>query len=73
MELLPQLFQNIEDKFTQHLSLTDNERILFSGAFGIGKTTFINHYFKSGQGKDYNVIHLYPVNYSVLKLSLIHI
>jgi hypothetical protein len=66
MDLLPELFHKIEENFTQHLELEGNERILFSGAFGIGKTTFINHYFENGAGKDYNVIHLFPVNYSVL-------
>lgn len=67
MELLPELFHEIDKNFTQHLKLDGNERILFSGAFGIGKTTFINHYFGSDAvKKDYNVIHLYPINYSVL-------
>ncbi|KPM47478.1 P-loop NTPase fold protein [Jiulongibacter sediminis] len=51
-------------EFTNHLLLPENERILFSGIFGIGKTTFLNEYFKGHS--DYVAIHLYPVNYSVV-------
>jgi GTPase SAR1 family protein len=48
--------------FYSHLT-PDNQRILFSGPFGSGKTTFLREYFKELENK--NVIHLYPVNYSV--------
>jgi len=53
----------ISDKFRQELSVKENNRIIFSGIFGIGKTTFLRNYFK----KDNNSIalHLFPVNYSV--------
>ena len=40
------------------------------GANGIGKTTFLDYYFNSKESefsKNYNVFHLYPVNYSVLQ------
>ncbi len=47
--------------FKNHLT-ADNERILFSGPFGSGKTYFLREYFKL-QAR--SVIHLFPVNYSV--------
>ena len=49
--------------FTTHLSITGNNRIIFSGPFGSGKTYFLNEYFK--ENTDYEVFHLYPVNYSI--------
>lgn len=53
----------IEKEFTRYLDLGDNERIIFSGKFGSGKTTFLNSYF---DGKnEYLTIKLYPVHYSV--------
>lgn len=56
---LPQL----KDNFTKHLSIPGNNRILFSGAFGSGKTYFLKHYFK--ENPEHIAIHLFPVNYSV--------
>ncbi len=53
----------IED-FKNHLDKPENERILFSGKFGIGKTWFLDEFFKKKDDK-YIKIHLYPVNYSV--------
>ena len=50
--------------FSKHLRA--NDRILFSGAFGIGKTFFLKHFFSSEIAKDkYNVFHLFPVNYQI--------
>ncbi|MEO6904589.1 MAG: P-loop NTPase fold protein [Bacteroidia bacterium] len=49
--------------FVEHLSLENNNRILFSGRFGIGKTTFINKFFN--ERKDYKPLYLRPVNYTV--------
>lgn len=66
LNIINELFQKPIESFTEHLSLPNNERIIFSGRFGIGKTTFINHYFEQ-KDDHYNVVHLYPVNYSVLK------
>ncbi len=55
------------DNFQNHLDLEDNYRIIFSGIFGIGKTTFIKDFFKSDleNKNEYEAIHLFPVNYSV--------
>lgn len=49
--------------FTEHLCLPNNQRILFSGAFGTGKTHFLREFFNDNN--KYDAIHLYPVNYSV--------
>lgn len=50
--------------FQNHLSNDENERVLFSGKFGIGKTWFLNEFFEINK-EDYVKIHLYPVNYAV--------
>lgn len=62
-------FQNLpiedeESKFKEHLILENNNRIILSGIFGIGKTYFINEFFKRNEN-DYIEIRLNPVNYSV--------
>ena len=50
--------------FSEHLN--SSKRILFSGAFGIGKTFFLENFFKSqAMNEKYNVIHLSPVNYQI--------
>ena len=47
-------------QFQEHLNLENNYRIIFSGIFGIGKTTYIRDFFKqdenSGNSK-YEAIH----------------
>lgn len=50
-------------RFQDHLDILDNERILFSGKFGSGKTTFLHKFFKDN--KQYIPIFLYPTNYSI--------
>lgn len=65
--LIESLFLNEDEKFKKHVEIQDNERIIFSGKFGIGKTTFITKFFEKEKfKKKYNCFHLYPVNYSVL-------
>jgi hypothetical protein len=49
--------------FKQHLNEPKNERIIFSGIFGIGKSYFLNEYFKDRE--EYVTINLKPVNYSI--------
>ncbi len=51
-------------KFSDHLDIQNNSRILFSGKFGIGKTYFLNDFFKHKK-KEYEVFHLFPVNYQI--------
>ncbi len=52
--------------FDEHLKAEDgtNRRIFFSGKYGIGKTYFLNKFFKSEKDK-YEVFHLFPVNYQI--------
>lgn len=53
--------KSIYHPFASHLE--KNERILFSGGFGTGKSTFLTEYFNSRS--DCNVFKIYPVSYSV--------
>lgn len=46
------------------MEIENNTRILFSGKFGIGKTYFLNDFFKNHQG-EYEVFHFFPVNYQI--------
>jgi len=68
--LIPELISEIAIDFAKHLAIENNSRILFSGRFGKGKTTFLEEYFKeespyNNSGLSYKVFHLKPVNYSV--------
>jgi hypothetical protein len=60
-EIIP--FGKEHETFEEHLSHNGNAKILFSGAFGTGKTTYLKEFFESKD--DYEVFHLFPVNYSV--------
>ncbi|MEN5086127.1 P-loop NTPase fold protein [Sphingobacterium faecium] len=51
--------------FLIHLNLDENNDIIFSAPFGTGKTYFLKEDFVPKTQEQYNVIHLYPVNYSV--------
>ncbi|PKK35543.1 hypothetical protein BWI96_16725 [Siphonobacter sp. SORGH_AS_0500] len=53
----------IYESFQDHLKIDKNDRIIFSGRFGSGKTSFLNTFFE--ENADYIPIFLYPVNYSV--------
>lgn len=52
------------NRFNKHLQLKENEHIIFSGIFGIGKTYFIKEFFEQ-QKQKFLAIRLNPVNYSV--------
>ncbi|WP_048922280.1 P-loop NTPase fold protein [Rufibacter radiotolerans] len=52
------------DVFKQHLDDERNERVIFSGIFGIGKSYFLNKYFEERKG-EYITISLKPINYSI--------
>lgn len=61
------LFIDVEEEFYRHLSDDENTRILFSGKFGIGKSTFLDYFFKnSDKSSQYQVVKINPINYSVL-------
>jgi hypothetical protein len=71
MKQFLELFRKPIEEFTTHLLDEDNERILFSGIYGIGKTTFIKHFFNTEtqseilKGEKFRVFYLTPVNYSI--------
>ena len=58
--------QTSKQKIEFNELLLDNEinKILFSGKFGTGKTTFLRDFFIE-YASDFTPIFLYPVNYSV--------
>lgn len=54
------------DNFEEHLNIPDNNRIIFSAKYGEGKTHYLKYFFQEEAfTKKYEVIHLFPVNYSV--------
>ncbi|AXY72554.1 hypothetical protein D3H65_00545 [Paraflavitalea soli] len=64
--IFQEIFEYPVKEFTTHLQKEENERILFSGKYGIGKTSFLTDFFsKDDVGKQYDVYHLFPVNYSI--------
>ena len=52
------------NRFQSHFDLPDNNKIIFSGIFGIGKTYFLKEFFKANSEK-YELFLLSPVNYSI--------
>ncbi len=67
-EIIENLFSSPATSFVDHLDDEDNHRIFFSGKYGTGKTTFLNYFFDRHEyGQNFNVFHISPVNYSVLK------
>lgn len=57
-------YASIVNRFEKHIANPQNRRIIVSGAFGIGKTTFVRSYFEERQ-RDYVTIRVSPINYSV--------
>lgn len=51
-------------RFKNHLDDNENRRIFFSGKFGIGKTYFLKEFFEEYK-EEYEVFHLFPVNYQI--------
>lgn len=65
--MIVKLFEEPADYFEDHLNVPDNNKILFSGIFGTGKTTFLKWFFSSRKGESkYKVFRVSPVHYSVL-------
>ena len=54
----------IKSDFQTFLIPEHNRRIIFSGPFGIGKTYFLNEFFK--EKEEYFPVFLRPINYSLL-------
>lgn len=55
------------DKFLDHIKAQSNTDIIFSAPFGTGKTFFLKEVFAVSPEVEakYNVVHLFPVNYSI--------
>ncbi|MGO4820627.1 MULTISPECIES: P-loop NTPase fold protein [unclassified Flavobacterium] len=54
----------ILNNFKQHLEFDGNKRILFSGPFGTGKSTFLKE-FSEKENEYFFYLKIFPVNYSV--------
>lgn len=52
-------------RFGNFLNEKDNNNIIFSGIFGIGKSYFLRKFFTENYSDNYISIYLTPVNYSV--------
>lgn len=52
--------------FEEHIAVNGNSRILFSAPYGAGKTTFLKDFFRKTED-EFEVIYLFPVNYSVAR------
>lgn len=52
-------------RFYTFLNEEGNDRIIFSGKFGIGKTYFLDKFFNTNHLNEYLEIYISPVNYSV--------
>lgn len=51
-------------KFQEHLEIENNNRILFSWKYWTWKTYFLNKFFET-KNEEYEVFHLYPINYQI--------
>jgi hypothetical protein len=56
--------ESTQQLFLEHLLLEKNERILFSGKFGTGKSYFLGKFFETYKDK-YDIFWLSPINYVV--------
>ena len=59
--------QKESQRFFNFLQENNNNNIIFSGIYGIGKSYFINDFFNNQHSDKYIPIILTPVNYSVAK------
>lgn len=66
-----EVFQYPIKEFKSHLEQSANERIIFSGKYGIGKTRFLWDFFSDENQKlifdsvKYNAYRIFPTNYSI--------
>lgn len=58
--------ENFYGDFERHLDRKNNKRVIFSGKFGTGKTTFLKDYFDKHKNRYLN-IRINPIFYSVSK------
>ncbi|WP_020536352.1 P-loop NTPase fold protein [Lewinella cohaerens] len=67
MNIIEKLFDQPFEEFNSHINWESNEKIMFSGIYGLGKTSFLGWFFsKSKVNSEWVSVHLFPVNYSVL-------
>jgi hypothetical protein len=70
-EFRQELFDFPCKDFIKHLTYPNNNRILFSGKFGIGKSYFLDYFFRSKvqvqtmDEEKFRAFHIYPINYSI--------
>src|SRR5215204_6131507 len=68
-DLIIELIQEVATQFKAHIEAEGNKKILFSGKYGKGKTTFLETFFSQQQqyagGEKYRYYYLDPVNYTV--------
>lgn len=55
---------NISKNFEEHLTITNNNNLLFSWKFWLWKTYFLKEFFEKNNDK-YNSYYLFPVNYQI--------
>ena len=66
-----EIFEYPIKEFQEHLENPFNERIIFSGKYGIGKTKFLSDFFTIEnqnsilKSEKYDVYRLFPTNYSI--------
>jgi hypothetical protein len=61
------LIENSTIKFDEHIRKEANAKILFSGRFGTGKSTYLKYVFSEGSLKDdYTPFYVNPVNYPIV-------
>lgn len=56
--------KEILNTFKDHLKIENNRRIVFSGPFGTGKSTFLKE-FSDNENEDFFYLKIFPVNYSI--------
>jgi len=56
---------DVYSTFNHHIKLEENNRIIFSGAYGTGKTFFLKKYFENNE--EFNTVVISPINYVVNK------
>jgi signal recognition particle receptor subunit beta len=70
-EINVEIMRGLGPEFAQHLNISNNNRIIFSGKFGKGKTTFIKYFFENQDDFFDEIkflpIYIKPINYSISK------
>lgn len=54
----------VENNFEDYINTEGNQRVFFSGKFGVGKTFFLDRFFEVKK-ESFETFHLYPVDYQI--------